>query len=94
MSVRGIKRKTIFRNDDDGFHFLKRLEILLEEIRFPRLPGGLSLNPFHFPLKTGHVLIAATGEWQDGVWCVRGGWEVGSSMVMIYPEGFGLYCQG
>ena len=59
--VRGIERRTIFRDDSDRDDFLKRLGGILRESQSPCFAWALMPNHFHLPLPTKSIAIPRMG---------------------------------
>lgn len=58
ITVRGIERCDIFRNDDDRDNFLERLGKVLSETNTPCYAWALIPNHFHLLLQTGSIPIS------------------------------------
>jgi REP element-mobilizing transposase RayT len=58
ISVRGIERRNIFRNDTDRYDFLQRIGPILEQTQTACYAWGLMSNHFHLLLRTGSYPVA------------------------------------
>ena len=56
--VRGIERRTIFRDDADRYDFIERLGLIVEQTGTECLAWALIPNHFHLLLRTGSFPIA------------------------------------
>src|SRR5690606_10860929 len=58
ISVRGIERRNIFRNDQDRDDFLQRIGPILEQTQTTCYAWALMSNHFHLLLRTGSYPVA------------------------------------
>ena len=56
--VRGIERRTIFRDDADRYDFIERLGLIVEQTGTECLAWALIPNHFHLLLRTGSLPVA------------------------------------